>query len=165
MVQNPCRMKSSNSSSVAPSMTSLFCWRKYFSFEKTSSAGYKSGEYGGRKWTNAPVPSIAARTWLQWWNLTLSISTTLLGFLPSKGISFVTRFLSIKSQKMSALTLPFVVKTSTIPLKSIAQIEENLFPLTNNWVSTAGFPTSNNIIIKRRVELEASQQACSETTY
>lgn len=58
---------------------------------------------------------------------------------------------------MSALTLPFVVKTSTIPLKSIAQIEENRFPLTNNRVSTAGFPTSNNIINKRRVELEASQ--------
>ena len=70
---------------------------------------------------------------------------------------FGTRFLSIKSQ-MSALTLAFVVKTSTIPLKSIAQIEENLFPLTNNWASTAGFPTSNNIIIKRRVELRETSQ-------
>ena len=77
-----------------------------------------------------------------------AISTTLLGFLPSKGISFGTRSLSIKSQKVSALTLPSVVKTSTIPLTSIAQIEENLFPLTNNRVSTAGFPTSNNVIIK-----------------
>ena len=157
MVQNPCRMKSSNSSSVAPSMTSSFCWRKYLIFEKTSSAGFKSGEYGGRKWTNAPVLSIAAKTWLLWWNLTLSISTTLLGFLPSKGISFGARSLSIKSQKVSALTLPFVVKTSTIPLTSIAQIEENLFPLTNNRVSTAGFPTSNNVIIKWWAGLETSQ--------
>ena len=74
-------------------------------------------------------------------------SCCLIGLSLRRRLLFVLFWDIPQQNQMSALTFPFVVvKTSIIALRSMN--EENIFPLTNNQVSTAGFYTSSNVITK-----------------
>ena len=81
-VQKACMTQSSTLSACI----SLSCsFRKAFTFEKHSSVGFRSGEYGGIKWTRAPVLWISEITLSVWWIEALSMRRTLCGLTPLKG--------------------------------------------------------------------------------
>jgi len=109
-------------------------FRKAFTFEKHSSMGFRSGEYGGIKWTRAPVLWISEITLSVWWIEALSMRRTLCGLVPLKGSKCGKTLFSRKSKNTSSSTDPVVVYTSNIPLSPIVPIAETRFPRQSNCV-------------------------------
>ena len=62
--------------SVMCAMLNLEHFSVVLIFENSSSMGFRSGDYGGRKSTSAPTSSIDAITSARWWMKQLSNTTT-----------------------------------------------------------------------------------------
>lgn len=83
---------------------------------KTSSIGFRSGEYGGRYSNSAPADSINSRTRSPLWLDRLSITTT------SPGRNSGTRTCSTNASKTSRLTEPSTTVEHRIPSSPSAAI-------------------------------------------
>jgi len=131
-VQKACMSQSSTLSACI----SLSCaFGKAFTFEKHSSMGFRSWEYGGIKWTRAPILWKSEITPSVWWIEALSMRRMLCGSTPLKGSKCGRTLFSRKSKNTSSSTDPVVVYTSNIPLSPIVPIAETRFPQQSNCMS------------------------------